>query len=126
MNTKQVLRLYLGGVEMGESTGPAVAGRELIAALGAVSRANQRYFQLCFSAMAILFVGSCVLVGRLLHDPSRLGVLFTVTGVSIAGLIATMLSLSKQKVIADIAALLAQSLQPGDVRAAIEVLFAKL
>ena len=42
------------------------------------------------------------------------------------GLIAQMVSLWKQKVTADIIAVLARSLQPGDVRGVIEVLFAKL
>ena len=82
--------------------------------------------QLCFGALLLLFTASCVLVVRFINDPARLGTLFTITGVSIVGLVAQMVSLWKQKVTADIVALLAHNLQPGDTRAVIEVLFAKL
>jgi hypothetical protein len=127
MNVKHVLQSYLGGVQLGEPVGPPVTGqRDLDAGLSAVSHANEKYFQLCFAAMVILLAGSCLLVVRFIDNPSRLGVLFTVTGVSIAGLVAQMVSLWKQKVTADVVALLARNLAPADVRGVIEILFAKL
>ena len=109
---------------MGESPVQAPRAAELTTTLGAVSQANQLYF--CFGALLLLFTASCVLVVRFINDPARLGTLFTITGVSIVGLVAQMVSLWKQKVTADIVALLAHNLQPGDTRAVIEVLFAKL
>jgi hypothetical protein len=49
-----------------------------------------------------------------------------VTGISVVGLVAQMVALWKQKVTADVVALLARNLQAADVRGVIEVLFAKL
>jgi hypothetical protein len=127
MNVKAVLESYLGGVQLGEPVGPPMTGaRDLDAGLLAVSHANERYFQWCFTAVAILLAGNCALAIRFIDDPGRLGALFTVTGVSIAGLVAQMVSLWKQKVTADVVALLARNLAPGDVRGVIEILFAKL
>ena len=126
MKVKHVLRAYVGGVQMGEAPAPRVEDGALTTGLAAVSQTNQLYFQICFAALLLLFSGSCILVLKFINDPSRLGTLFTVTGISMAGLIAQMVSLWKQKVTADIVALLARNLQPGDVRAVVEVLFAKL
>jgi hypothetical protein len=126
MKVKPVLRTYLGGVQMGESTVVRVEETALTIGLAAVSQTNQLYFQICFGALLLLFTGSCILVLKFINDPSRLGTLFTVTGISMAGLIAQMVSLWKQKVSADVVALLARNLPPADVRAVIEVLFAKL
>ena len=126
MKVKEVLQSYVGGIQMGDAAAPPAADGDLTAGLSAVSQTNQLYFQLCFGALLLLFTGSCVLVVKFLNDPGRLGMVFTVTGVSIAGLVAQMVSLWKQKVTADVITLLARSLQPGDVRAVIEVLFAKL
>lgn len=126
MKVKDVLGSYVGGIQMGEQDAPRVSDVELTQGLATVSHTNQVYFQLCFAALLLLFTGSCVLVVTFLNDPGRLGALFAVTGVSIVGLIAQMVSLWKQKVTADIIVVLARSLQPGDVRGVIEVLFAKL
>jgi hypothetical protein len=126
MKVKQVLKSYVSGAQMGEFTVPPAQDAELTTGLAAVSETNQLHFQLCFGALLLLFTGSCVLVVKFFNDPSRLGMLFTVTGISIVGLITQMVSLWKQKVTADVVALLARNLQPSDVRAVIEVLFAKL
>lgn len=126
MNVKQVLKTYVSTVQMGDVSVQTPAPAELTTTLGAVSQANQLYFQVCFGALLLLFTASCVLVVKFMNDPTRLGTLFTITGVSIVGLVAQMVSLWKQKVTADIVALLARNLQPGDTRAVIEVLFAKL
>jgi hypothetical protein len=127
MNIKNVLQSYLGGVHLGEPAERTVSRPgDLSDGLSAVSRANERYFQLCFGTMVVVLAGGCALVIRSVNDPSRLGLLFTVTGVSIAGLIAQMVSLWKQKVTADVVSLLARNLEPGEVRAVIEILFAKL
>ena len=126
MNVKEVLKSYVSGVQMGESSTPRASDADLATGLSEVSQSNQLYFQLCFGALLLLFTGSCVLVVTFLNDASRLGTLFTITGVSIAGLITQMVSLWKQKVTADVIAVLARNLQPRDVRAVIEVLFAKL
>ena len=126
MNVKQVLRSYVGGVHMGEAAGPAAPRSDLTHELTEVSRANRVYFQLCFGALLLLFTASCALVVQFMNDPGRLGALFAVTGVSIVGLVAQMVSLWKQKVTADVIAVLARNLQRGDVRGVIEVLFAKL
>lgn len=126
MNVKRVLKAYVSTVQMGDAPVQAPSAAELTTTLGAVSQANQLYFQVCFGALLLLFTASCVLVVKFMNDPTRLGTLFTITGVSIVGLVAQMVSLWKQKVTADIVALLARNLQPGDTRAVIEVLFAKL
>jgi hypothetical protein len=126
MNMKQVLKAYIGGVQMGESTVACAEEGALTTGLAAVSQTNQLYFQICFGALLLLFTGSCILVLKFINDPGKLGTLFTVTGLSLVGLIAQMVSLWKQKVTADVLALLARNLQPGDVRAVVEVLFAKL
>jgi hypothetical protein len=126
MKVKEVLKPYVSGIEMGEHTAARASDAELTEGLSAVSHTNQLYFQVCFAALLLLFTGSCVLVVKFLNDPGRLGALFTVTGVSIVGLIAQMVSLWKQKVTADIIVQLARGLQPGDVRGVIEVLFARL
>jgi hypothetical protein len=110
---------------MGESTVACVEDAALTTGLAAVSQTNQLYFQICFGALLLLFTGSCILVLKFINDPGRLGMLFTVTGFPMVG-IAQMVSLWKQKVTADVVALLARNLQPGDVRAVVEVLFAKL
>jgi hypothetical protein len=91
-----------------------------------VSRTYHAYFQMCFGALLLLFTANCALVVRFMNDPGRLGTLFTVTGVAIVGLVAQMLWLRKQKVMADVVAVLARNLQPHDVRGVIEILFAKL
>jgi hypothetical protein len=126
MKVKQLLKSYVSVVQMGESSRPPIQDAGLATGLAAVSHTNQLYFQMCFGALLLLFTGSCVLVVRFINDPGRLGVLFTATGISIAGLITQMVSLWKQKVTADVVALLAGNLQPADVRAVIEILFAKL
>jgi len=126
MKVKEVLKQYVSGIQMGEHDAARESDIDLTEGLSSVSHTNQLYFQLCFAALLLLFIGSCVLVVKFLNDPGRLGALFTITGVSIVGLIAQMVSLWKQKVTADIIAVLARSLQPCDVRGVIEVLFAKL
>jgi hypothetical protein len=126
MKVKEVLASYVSGIQMGEQDPPRVSDVELTQGLSSVSHTNRVYFQMCFAALLILFTGSCVLVVTFLNDPGRLGALFTITGVSIVGLIAQMVSLWKQKVTADIITVLARSLRPDDVRGVIEVLFAKL
>jgi hypothetical protein len=126
MTVKQVLMSYIGGLQMGETALTRPDNAELTTGLAAVSQKNHLYFQLCFAALLLVFTGSCLLVVRLINDPSRLGALFAVTGISIVGLIGQMVSLWKQKVTADVVALLARSLQPSDVRAVIEILFSKL
>ena len=94
--------------------------------LAEVSRTNQLYFQICCVVLLLLFTLSCGLVVRFMNDPSRLGALFAVTGISIVGLVAQMVWLWKQKVTADVVAVLARHLRPRDVRGVIEILFAKL
>ena len=126
MKVKGVLASYVSGIRKGEQGPPRAADVELTQGLSTVSQTNQAYFQLCFAALLLLFTASCVLVVTFLNDPGRLGALFTVTGVTIVGLIAQMVSLWKQKVTADVIVVLARSLRPGDVRGVIEVLFAKL
>jgi len=126
MRVKQVLKPYVRSVQSGGHGTARASDADLTEGLSAVSDTNQLYFQLCFAALLLLFSGSCVLVGKFLNDPSRLGALFAITGVSIVGLIAQMVVLWKQKVTADIVALLARGLEPADVRGVIEVLFARL
>ena len=126
MRVKQVLRSYVGGVHMGEPPAPAWPRTELTSGLAEVSRTNQFYFQVCFLALLLLFTASCALVVKFMADPGRLGALFALTGVSIVALVTLMVSLWKQKVTADVVALVARNLRPGDVRGVIEVLFAKL
>ena len=126
MRVKDVLESYVSGIQMGERDRPRVSNVELTQRLSTVSHTNHVYFQLCFAALLLLFTGSCVLVVTFLNDPGRLGALFTVTGVSIVGLIAQMVALRKQKVTADLITILSRSLKQGDVRGVIEVLLAKL
>lgn len=126
MNVKQVLKAYVSGVQMGEAVGPVAPRSDLANDLTEVSRTKRAYFQGCFGALLLLFIASCAFVVQFMHDPGRLGALFAITGVSIAGLVAQMVSLWKQKVTADVVALLARNLQPGEIRGVIEVLFAKL
>ena len=126
MRVKQVLRSYVGGVHMGEPPAPARPRTELANGLAEVSRTNHFYFQVCFAVLLLLFTASCALVVKFMHDPGRLGALFALTGVSIVALVAKMVSLWKQKVTADVVAVLARNLQPADVRGVIEILFAKL
>jgi len=126
MRVRQVLKSYVGGVHLGEPPAPARPRTELTNGLAEVSRTNRWYFQVCFIALLLLFTVSCALVMRFMHDPSRLGTLFTLTGVSIVALVAQMVSLWKQKVTADVVGVLAHNLQPADVRGVIEILFAKL
>jgi hypothetical protein len=126
MSVKQVLKSYVSGLQMGEGTLAMTPRHELTADLAAVSRTNLLYFQVCFGALLLLFTGSCALVVRFMNDPGSLGTLFAVTGISVVGLVAQMVALWKQKVTADVVALLARNLQAADVRGVIEVLFAKL
>jgi hypothetical protein len=126
MRVKQVLKSYVGGVHMGEPPATAWPRTELTTGLAEVSHSNHFYFQVCFAVLLLLFTASCALVVKVMDDPGRLGALFAVTGVSIVALVAQMVSLWKQKVTADVVALLARNLQPRDVRGVIEVLFAKL
>ena len=126
MRVKRLLKSYVGGVHMGESTAPTWPRTELATSLAETSRANQFYFQVCFALLLLLFTVSCALVVKFMDDPGRLGALFTLTGVSIVALVAGMLALWKEKVTADVVGLLAHNLQPGDVRGVIEILFAKL
>jgi len=126
MNVKQVLKPYVGGIQLGEHHAWYRSNAGLTEGLALVSDVNGLYFQLCFVALLLLFTGSCLLVIRFLNDPGRLGTLFTITGVSMVGLVAQMVSLWKQKVAADIIAVLARNLQPGEVRGVIELLFVKL
>lgn len=126
MRVKQVLKSYVGGVHMGEPPAPAWPRTELTTGLAEVSRTNQWYFQVCVAVLLLLFTASCALVVKFMDDPARLGALFAVTGVSIVALVAQMVSLWKQKVTADVVAVLARHLQPADIRGVIEILFAKL
>ena len=126
MSVKQVLKPYVRSVQSGGRGAARASDADLSDGLSAVSHTSQLYFQLCFAALLLLFSGSCVLVIKFLNDPSRLGALFAITGVSIVCLIAQMVVLWKQKVTADIVALLASGLKPADVRGVIEVLFARL
>jgi len=126
MRVKDALKTYMRGARMAEGSVLCDSDADLMEEMNAVSQRNQLYFQLCFAAVLLLFTGTCVLAVRFLNDPSRLGTLFAVTGVSIVGLIVRMVFLWRQKVTADIIAVLANSLQPGDLRPVIEVMAAKL
>jgi hypothetical protein len=127
MRVKRVLRSYVGGVQMGDGEAAVTpSGHQLTADLEEVSRTNQMYFQICFGTLLIFFTASCGLVVKFMNDPGRLGTLFALTGIAIAGLVIEMVSLWKQKVTADVLALLTRNLQPGDLRGVIEILFAKL
>src|SRR5215210_803833 len=122
MRVKQVLKSYVGGAQIGDSSAPIMCSHELTAGLVEVSRTNQLYFQWCFLALLLLFTASCALVVKFINDPGRLGTLFAVTGVSIVSLVAGMVLVWKQKVTADVVALLARNLQPRVVRSVIEIL----
>jgi hypothetical protein len=126
MRVKRVLKSFVGGLQVGEATAAATPRRDLAADLAAVSRRNQLHFQVCCAVLLILFTGSCALVIRLMHDPRSLGTLFAVTGILVAGVVARMVWVWRQKVTADLVALLARHLPPRDLRGVIEVLFAKL
>jgi hypothetical protein len=126
MRVKPVLKAYVGGVHMGEPPAPPWSRTELTSRLAGVSRANHFRFQVCFVVLLLLFTASCALVMKFMHDPGRLGALFALTGVAIVALVAQMVSLWKQKVTADVVAVLAHHLQPADARGVIEILFAKL
>ena len=112
MSVKQVLKTYVSGVQMGEADGPAPPRSDLTTDLTNVSRTNRVYFQLCFGALLLLFTASCALVVHFINDPGRLGTLFAVTGISIVGLVAQMVSLWKQKVTADVRAVLGDAEHP--------------
>ena len=126
MKVKDVLKPYVSRTHAGGCNVVPVSDAELTVGLSAVSRANHMYFQFCFAALLLLFSASCILVGTFLNDPGRLGALFTITGMSMVALIAQMLSLRKQKVTADVIAVLAGDLQPHEVPGVIKVLLARL
>ena len=127
MTVKRLLKSYVGGVHMGDGAVAVLpSGQQLAADLEEVSRTKQLYFQVCFGTLLIFFTASCGLTVRFMNDPGRLGTLFAVTGIAIAGLVVGMASLWKQKVTADVLALLTRNLAPGDLRGVIEILFAKL
>ena len=127
MTVKRLLKSYVGGVQMGDAAAAVLpSGQQLAADLEEVSRTKELYFQVCFGALLVFFTASCGLVVRYMNDPGRLGTLFTITGIAIVGLVIEMAALWKQKVTADVLALLTRNLQPGDLRGVIEILFAKL
>jgi hypothetical protein len=59
------------------------------------------YFNVCFSAMALLFVGAVGVVLLFIESPQRIAAVFGAVGVSVTGLVAQMTRMWRQKVSAD-------------------------
>ena len=126
MKVHDVLRQYIGGVHMGEGSSAETIPGGMSADLADISTKNRVYFQICFALVVLLLMASTIFVIVFINDTAKLGTVFGVTGVSVVGLIAQMISLWKQKVTADIVVILLRNLPSTETKLVLDVLLAKL
>lgn len=100
--------------------------KQLAADLLAVSRANQRYFLVCFALVVLALIGAGVIAVRYLDSPERIAAVFGVLGLSVTGLITQLVSLWKQKVIADTLLVLCRNLDESTLKPVLDTLLAKM
>jgi hypothetical protein len=118
----------LGGerpAELGDQHAVRFAS-ELRNSLQEVSGRNRAYFWICISMILILFIAACWISMTHLQDPSYLRNVFAVTGISFVGLISQMIRLWKTKVLSDMTLVLAEGLNPSDLRPIIKLLLTSI
>lgn len=94
--------------------------------LMAISHTNRHYFIACFAAvLACLFAAGAITL-RFLDSPDRVRAIFGVLGISITGLTMQLTALWKQKVSADLLAVLARTLTEEQSSAVLDKLLDKL
>src|SRR5438270_1118008 len=86
----------------GTQTSPALNLADLRTDLQRVSQGNTVYFNLCFIAVAILFLAECALILVFLNDLGKLSAIFAAAGVGIFGLVRQMTSLWREKAKSDV------------------------
>src|SRR5215203_853261 len=125
---KTVLHRYLRTMpapHLGASAA-TLSRKELANDLMAVSRANRTYFVVCVAVILLVLLGAAAIALRYLDSPDHIRTIFGVLGISITGLVAQLVSLWKQKVMADTVLVLCRSLDELTLKPVLDVLLAKL
>jgi hypothetical protein len=104
------IEAYIGGVQMASQRWQCAEEGALTTGLAAVSLDQPAVFPDLLRRFAAALHRQLHPGAEVHQRPAKLGTLFTVTGLSLVGLIAQMVSLWKQKVTADVLALLARNL----------------
>lgn len=111
---------------LGRAAGPAAIDRTALGNdLLAVSRTNQVYFAVCFAVVVLALIGAGIVTVRFMDSPQRIAALFAALGISITGLMAQMVSLWKQKVIADAILVLSRNLDEPQLKPMLDGLLGK-
>ncbi len=90
--------------------------------LQSVSAANKSYFLICVAFLIVIFAGAVYLVVHFMDKPSSAAAIFSITGVSFAGITTQMANLWKKKVSSDMLLVLAGQLRPTDLKGIVDVL----
>jgi hypothetical protein len=90
--------------------------------LQGVSAANRSYFLVCVAFLLVIFSGACYLIAHFMDKPQSAAAIFSITGVSFAGITTQMISLWKKKVSSDMLLVLAGQLRPADLKGITDVL----
>jgi hypothetical protein len=94
--------------------------------LKAVSARNTVYFSVCFGAVLMILAGAAAITLRYLDSPDTIRTIFGVLGVSITALTVQLTSLWKQKVSADLIAVLARNFDSDQMKVIVDALLTKL
>jgi hypothetical protein len=84
------------------------------------------YFAICFAAVLVVLAGAGVITVRYLNSPSTIRTIFGVLGISITALTVQLTSLWKQKVSADLLAVLARNVDENQLKGLLDTLVARL
>lgn len=94
--------------------------------LSKISSKNKVYFVICVSMVILMFILSLVLVIMNMNDPSKIQIIFSVTGVSIMGLVIYMHRLWKEKVNSDLLITLVGTLESDVINSVLSALINKI
>lgn len=129
-NVKSVLRRHLVSSAPPALGGGGVRTRDAKQALAndlvAVSHQNRMYFAMCFAAVLLVLLGAAVITVRYLDSPATIRTIFGVLGISITALTIQLTSLWKQKVSADLLAVLARNVDESQLKGLLDTLVARL
>jgi hypothetical protein len=126
-SVKSVLRRYLAAGPVPTLGGSVrTTSSRLANDLKAVSRTNTIYFSVCFAVVLLILAGAAAITLRYLDSPDTIRAIFGVLGISITALTIQLTSLWKQKVSADLLAVLARNFDEDQLKTVVEALLAKL
>jgi hypothetical protein len=116
------LRKFIA-TDFGDAIAPTTSADEgLREDLRNVMKTNSTYANIYVGMILLLFLGAFVLVVMNLKDPTRISVIFGITGISFAALMKQMMGLWREKERTAAAYALAAKLPPEDLKSIITIL----